>query len=57
MRICSRIYSNCQIIVVFDRVQSEMGVRLFGYKKKKKIKKGTMRGNYCIIKKNYVIEK
>ena len=28
MRIYSRLHSNCQIIIVFDRVQSKMGVGL-----------------------------
>ena len=46
MRIYSRLYSNCQIILVFDRVQSKMRVGLLFYKKKL-IKRNYE--NYCMI--------
>ena len=49
MRIYSRLHSNCQIIIVFDRVQSKMGV---GYSFTDKLIKRSYERNSCIIEKN-----
>ena len=49
MRIYSRLHSNCQIIIVFDRVQSTMGV---GYSFTDKLIKSSYERNFRIIEKN-----
>ena len=46
MRIYSRLHRNCQIIIVFDRVQSKTGV---GYSLTDKLIKRTKGRNSCII--------
>ena len=49
MRIYSRLHSNCQIIIVLDRVQSTMGV---GYSFTDKLIIRNYGRNYCIREKN-----